>query len=243
MASALKGPTVDPTNQSLPRQIAFKLLDICWEVLFEQIGRTPTRDEMAELAETMASNLLGHMYLDYRAGEGGPEAAEKWLRRALAMVPAVVRSAGSDAFLKIDLAAKEVPNRMMKHAEEAQEHAVATPPSCACEKPEGQCLACRTHLAERLQGAYEAITSLLKYKETKDPCPVCAVTEFDAAMAQSVPVFGKCLDGMDKAAGIKFAQDLFGTLSTMAAMKGLKEMPLTVKACQDLFTAKGLEPA
>ena len=231
---------MDQETQGIPRQVALKLLDISWEVLGEQYTRPPNLDEMSEFAEVLASNLLAAAYLAHRASEN-PENAEKWLRKAMNMVSAVVRTAGSDALIKVDLSIKEAPNKLMKHAPEDPPSEAVPAPVCACEKTEGQCLSCRNAMAARVQEVYGSISTLLHYKETKDPCPVCSVTEFDAALAQSVPVFGKCAETMEKEALTKFAQDLIGVLSTMAAMKGLKEMPLTLQAWKDLFKAKGIE--
>lgn len=248
MAPPIKEKNVDEIEQHpLPRQVGFKLLEISTDVLSEQLGREPQPTEFADMAETMSANLLSAGYLELRAQQG-PEVAEKWLKKALAQVSAAIRSSGSDAFPKIDLIIKDVPNRIIKRPQETKpapaEPAVAPAPAvpvCACTRTDGQCQSCQTALAGKIQEVYGIIQTLNRFKESADLCPVCSLTEFDQALARSVPVFWKLGESVEGDAKTQFAQELLGILTMTAALKGLKEVPLTLKAWKEFVEAKGVQ--
>lgn len=237
-------------QQPLARQVGFKLIEISADVLSEQLGRDPQPAEFADMAETMSSNMLSAGYLELRAQQG-PEAAEKWLKKALAQVSAAIRSSGSDAFLKIDLLIKDVPNRIIRRPQETKpapaEPAAAPAPApapaapvCACTRTDGQCQTCQTALAGKIQEVYGIIQTLNRFKESTDLCPVCSLTEFDQALARSVPVFWKLGENVEGDEKTQFAQELLSILTMTAALKGLKEVPLTLKAWKEFVEAKGV---
>lgn len=247
MEAPIEEITVDELEQHpLPRQVGFKLLEISADVLSEQLGRDPQPSEFADMAETMSANLLSAGYLELR-DQQGPEAAEKWLKKALAQVSAAIRSSGSDAFPKIDLVITDVPNRIIKRPQEtkppAAEPAVVPAPAapvCACARTDGQCVTCQTALVGKIQEVYGIIQTLNRFKESADLCPVCSLTEFDQALAQSVPIFWKLGESLEEDAKPQFAQELIGILTMTAALKGLKEIPLTLKAWKGFVETKGI---
>jgi len=232
-------------NPLTPQDVGSRLLEVAYEVLTENLGREPGPVEFCEMVESMVSTLLASSYVELR-GENGAEAAEKWLKKVLSMVSAGVRASGSDAFIHIDVAIKDVPNRIVRKAPEKPKEAKAPPaekePVCGCARTQGQCQSCQDALMEKFRGIYGTIKDLRRINESPEPCPVCCITEFDHALARLVPEFWKNGEDLKAEEKADFAKDLMGILAMTAAVRGISEIPVTLESWSKLAKENGVNP-
>lgn len=230
-------------NENGPKDVGSRLIEVSYEVLTENLGREPEPTEFCEMAETMVADLLASSYVELRSYRGA-EAAEKWLKKVLSMVSAGVRASGSDAFIHIDVAIKDVPNRIIHKTPEAPKESQPSrqAPICDCNRVDGRCVSCQDVLMREVMSVFGAIKDLHEFKEKRGTCLACGITELDHAMARLVPEFWGEGEKLETQARKEFATDLIGVLAMAAAFRGVNEIPVTLKAWTKAVKDSGIDP-
>lgn len=232
-------------KRSIPTEVGRKLITVADQVLAETLQREPTPQELGELAQTMVSELASAGYVILREKANAGE-AEKWLRMTLSTTAAAIRLRGSDALVKIDLAIRDVPNKMAQKApvEPAMQLQKDLAPNmpCDCEKDgEGRCRACPQKLAKVFQDFFGTFAKMGAFaNHLKGSCKACQRDHLDYAVSTIVDRLfdASPFEPEQKAA---FAQETLGLLYQMATSTGqIKEMPLTVEAWKKAVERQGL---
>ena len=234
-------------QRNIPKQVGQKLVDICDQVLAENLKRDPTPEELGELAQTMISELLGASYLIIRGGQGGAAEAEAWLKRTLGSASAAVRLRGSDALIKFDVTIRDLPNKLVpKPASDPAAHLRREPPPlppCVCEKAaDGSCPGCVEKTSARFKRFFGFFHQMMRFQqETKDDtCKACEKDAMDPAIAAIVPSLFEVSEMADPDAKAQFAQEIMGVVFQMASMAGVTEMPLTIDAWKKAVEKAGV---
>lgn len=227
---------------AVPKQVAQKLVEVAESTLAEALGREPDAKEIAELAEGMVAELLSGAFIMLREHGEGPAAAEEWLRKTLAMAAAGVRLRGSEAFIKIEVSIRDVPNRIAPKQAEPAKEPVAQAPPCACSKePDGSCPSCVEKLADtykRLFGFFREIGKL--QGALKDTCKACHLDQLDRALSTSIETLFAASDRLAGDAKASFAHEILTVILQLAAAAGVREMPLTITAWKTAAEERGL---
>lgn len=216
-------------SEETPKNIGLQYVGWADGFLTEKLGRAPEFQELAEFAEAVGSILLGSMYVLTRE-QIGPEQAETWLKKTLALASSEVRSQGADVLLKFDVTIKDAPNKLGKRRPFQMAAAPeGMPIACACNLDgEGRCAYCTDKLAQYFKSILEPFRQLITCaKDVKDLCKICQTAQTDYAMSLVIQAFPKSAIAND---------EMLIAFHSMAGLMGVRELPLTDNAWK---TAKG----
>lgn len=230
-------------QNNLPKEVGNKLVEVADGVLAENLGREAEPHEIADLAETMVSRLLSGAYLVVRDKGAGPQEAESWLKRTLALGATLIRMSGSDAFIKIEISVREVPNKIAAQVHQDEGQKPAAVPPCTCAKDaEGRCPDCSKRLGAAYQQFFAYFQKVAEFKDVlKDLCKTCQRDQLDYSISTVVGPLFAVVDQVEEDRKPLAAQQLLQLLYQMAVGQGLREIPLTIKAWKDLMEAKGIK--
>jgi hypothetical protein len=239
------------SQSNIPKQVAQKLVEICDQVLAENLKRAPTAAELAELAQVMVSEIMSGAYivLQMDSPETGAATAEAWLKHTLSIGAAAVRARGSDALIKIDVTIRNVPNKMPnKPAVDPVpqiKRETPPPPACTCEKEaDGRCGPCAGRLGLRFEKFFGILHQLLGFQQEKTDevaCKACDRDMFDVALAPKVPELFAIKTGDSSEEKLKMAQEIMATIFQMSSMYGVQDLPLTMAAWKKAVDEAGIQ--
>lgn len=231
-------------DRNLPKEVAHKLVEVSDQVLAENLGREPTPEEIADLAEAMIAEILSGGYIHVRERGKGPQEAEAWLRKALAMGAAGVRMRGSDALIKIEVTVRDVPNKIARTVEPADQvrKDLATAAPCNCQKEaDGRCPSCSQALASVYREFFGVFRNMARFQGSlKGLCRPCQLDQLDYAVSTVVGTIFEASETLSPENKAAFAQEMLALLYQMAVSMGVREMPMTIQAWKDTLQAKGI---
>lgn len=232
--------TLHPPN--IAKEVGQKLVEVADGVLAENLGREAEPQEIADLAETMVSRLLSGAYLIVRDRGAGPKEAEAWLKKTLALGATLVRMSGSDAFIKLEISVREVPNKIAAKSPAPSEQLAPIAP-CTCSKDRnGRCPDCSKRLAIAYREFFVYLQKMAEFQEIlKDLCKACGREQLDYSISTIVGSLFDVLDQVDADKKAIAAQQMLQLLCQMATGQGIRDIPLTIKAWKDLMDAKGIK--
>lgn len=233
-------------EKGIPKQVGFKLIEVAEGALAEALGRLPEPREVADMAEAMTAELVGGAYVLLRERGGGPQEAESWLRKTLAVAAAAIRMRGSDALVKIDVSIRDVPNRIAaKPPPEAAEQVRKEPAPaelCRCAKEaDGRCPACAEALAGIYRQFFGVFREMTRFQDAfKNLCRPCQSDQLDYAVSTVVETLFETGDRLEADKRGVFANEVLALLYNLATSQGVKDMPLTVEAWKGAIGRRGI---
>lgn len=223
-------------KRDIPREAAHQFVAHSEDFLSQALGRPFDLKELSEFIEVVGASILGSMYAVLRA-HVGKDKSEIWLKKAMVVLSSTVRLRGADALVKVDVAIKDMPNRLSKR-EELHAPQVPAPaaeaPVCVCGVvADGSCPSCIVEISETMGNAFKSMIEMVRIgKKTEALCTVCKVNHGDRAIASIVPEVVKTMDvlGPGKEGS---TEDLANLVLQLGMSLGVEEMPLTQAALKE----------
>lgn len=225
---------MDP-QLNVPQISAHEFVAMAAGYLEQRLGRESNLKDLAEFAETIGASVLGSMYAQLREREG-KETSEAWLKKALSTMCGNVRLAGADALVKVEVAIKDMPNRMTKREEAPKAPAPSAPPQespvCKC-KIEGdlKCFTCLRILSSCVGTVFKNTMDMAKIgSKIEDTCEVCKASLADEVLSKIVPDLLKAAKTDEKA-----IEQIAVVATHVGTTLGAQALPLTQAAIKEVL--------